>query len=111
MTQRGPSGSGRYRILSPSASWKAEFGHVRKQAIIRDLQELGARGHWGDHVDIFLPEDGRDVEPAMSADVGEGEVVVYWRGRDDDPLWRRLLDLVETWRKRYSEPELRIVAE
>ena len=106
-----PGGSGRYRIFSPSPSWKAEFGHVRKQAVIRDLEELGARGHWGDHVDIFAPGDGRDAEPVMSADVGEGEVRVEYYGGHDGPMMLKLEGLVETWRTRYTEPQLRIVEE
>jgi len=106
-----PGGSGRYRIFSPSASWKAEFGYVRKRALIRDLEEMGARGHWGDHVDIFAPGDGREANPVMSADVGDGEVVVYYYGREDTPCWQRLRALVETWKTRYTEPELRIIEE
>jgi hypothetical protein len=46
-------------------AWRAEFGHVRKQAIIRDLEDLGARAHWRDHVEIYAPGDGREAQPVM----------------------------------------------
>jgi hypothetical protein len=108
-----PDGHGRrYRIFSPSAGWKAESGHVRKRALIGDLEELGARGHWGDHVDVFAPSDPRgDGVPLISADVGDGEVRLVYYGGDEGMLMLRVRDLVETWKVRYTEPELRIVEE
>lgn len=111
--ESNPKGCGRvYRILSSSPTWRSEFGHVRRRAVLRDLEELGGRGSWGNHVDIWSPSDVRgNGVPLMSADVGEGEVRVVYYGGGDGALLRRLHDLVETWRQRYSEPELRIVEE
>ena len=74
--ESNPKGCGRvYRILSSSPTWRSEFGHVRRRAVLRDLEELGGRGSWGNHVDIWSPSDVRgNGVPLMSADVGEGEV-------------------------------------